>query len=271
MSISRHRLAVLALATFTFIVWSAPPGDTRPKNPIKDGKLNPGGNPMKPWLGRNLGLGNCTGGFATGMGFGVPAVGFGGSGGVQIDGCSGPFWLLTQTAVQRELALTPAQAGKIRDLSLRDRQSKQAIQRLPFKDQGKRYQELWKANEKAAQQVVNAGQWERVKQIDRQHRGGLAILDAESIEELKVTVEQQQKMQNAAAEVGNELLTIMPGFGVGGFNPQELQKKLAEVQQKMQEVTSRIQEKVYNVLTDEQKKHWEKMQGDPFPRPVRAK
>jgi hypothetical protein len=89
--------------------------------------------------------------------------------------------------------------------------------------------------------VLDAEQVERLKQIQFQAAGAMALMVEEVSEKLKITDDQQQEMRSAMRDL------FQPGGG--GDRAQMMEKMTA---------------KMMEILTDDQKAAYKKMAGEPF-------
>ena len=185
--------------------------------------------------------------------------GFGGGG---FFGGGGVLGLVTREEVQQELQLVDEQTEKVqavseeareqignemRDMFSQMRDLSDEERRDRFGDIQARMQELNSEMEGKLKKVLLPHQFERLKQIEVQsriqQRGAEALTSGELAEALDLTDEQQEKLEQRAAEV-----------------QQELQEKIAQLQ-----VEAR--NKMLDVLTPEQRAKLNSLMGDSFALP----
>jgi hypothetical protein len=176
-------------------------------------------------------------------------------------GFGGPSGLLRNEGVQKELKMEQEQIdkataalqkvqekhqddfGKLRDLGQEERREKmQAI--------GKAISE---ESMKAVEGILKPEQVKRLNQISLQQRGADAFTDTDVQKGLKLTVEQRGKIKTITEDARKE----MQGLFQPGGDFQEAQKKMTAMRKE-------TMEKVSALLTDDQKKAWKDMAGEPF-------
>jgi hypothetical protein len=184
----------------------------------------------------------------------------------QRGGGGGPGFLINNEAVQKELKLSEEEVtkgkeavqgitekyqeefGKLRDLDQEERMTK--MRELTTK-QG---EETYAALEKA----WKPEQVKRLKQIGVQAQGLQAFMSPAVDKALKLTDEQKEKVRSLQMEQGEEMQGLRGG---GGGDPTEMMKKMATMRK---EFTG----KAVALLTDDQKKEWKELTGDPFDVPM---
>jgi hypothetical protein len=183
--------------------------------------------------------------------------GFGRGGGM----FGGPGGLVSNKSVQKELKLTDDQAKKATEAvqAVREKHQEefQGLRDLSPEERGEKMRELTKTMNdeqmKALADILNADQIKRLKQISLQARGNQAFADAEVQKDLKLTDDQKDKIKTINEDFGQEMRSL---FQSGG-DFQENQKKMASMRKE-------AMDKVVAVLTDDQKKAWKDMTGEPF-------
>ena len=243
------------------------------------------------------------GGF--GGGFGGPGGGFMGFGGQ--DGVGGTLRLLTNAAVQKDLELTQDQIDKIKKIDDsyqedveegRGTFNFQELQDLSEEERGKKMAEFRekmtaqtkKLNEKyqpKLEKAVDTAHLDRIKQIQRQQAGIMALHSKDVIEALALSEDQQKQVDSVFTASQEEMQKLFPrgGFGgpggpggggagaegaggAGGEANEADETARRERFQKMQEQMQKLNEdrdtKLMAVLTDEQKTKFEELKGKPF-------
>jgi hypothetical protein len=176
--------------------------------------------------------------------------------------------LLTNKSVQQELKLSDDQVKKIEQTVQEVRQKHmdefQALRDLDPQERrekgGALFRKVGEETQKALSGVLNPDQEKRFKQIELQVRGPRAFTDPEVQKTLNLTADQQEKIKTINQDAEKQMSALRPGPGGGGGeqrNPEEMRKKMTEMRK---ETMSRSME----VLTDDQKKQWKEMTGEPF-------
>jgi hypothetical protein len=194
-----------------------------------------------------LGLVVCLVGFATGQ---FP----GGGGGAGMAG------LLMNKSVQQELKIDQAQADKLKEAMDKVRaENKDVFDKVRDKNAPKEEREearkkVTELNAKIMADVLKPEQFKRLKQINWQRQGVIAFSDPEVQKALNLTDEQKTHLRTIGEDLGKERAEI---FKNAGDNREEAMKKITALgKEKM--------ESVAKLLTDEQKKAWKELVGEPF-------
>jgi hypothetical protein len=176
----------------------------------------------------------------------------------------GMYAMLVQNkGVQKELNLTEDQSKKAADVAkeIRDKHKSEYDELQNLQDYMERFRKMGEVNRvvdqetiKAFDDVLKPEQVTRLKQIELQQRGPRALTDPSVQTALKLTDEQKEKVRTIWQDAMSELAGLRQGGG--GFN-EETRKKMAEVNK---DALKSIQA----VFTDEQKKTWKEMTGEPF-------
>ena len=132
---------------------------------------------------------------------------------------------------------------------------------------------------KRAEGVLKSAQVKRLRELDLQWRGPLALADLKVADALKLNSEQRDKiaaiLQDYRAAVMNIRRQSMSGFRAPG-NPaqpqtpptppsaQELQERESKAQKQMEQARQEAGDKALSVLAPEQQKRWQEMLGKPF-------
>lgn len=173
--------------------------------------------------------------------------------------------LLHNPEVAQELKVSPEQAGKLREVAqqLRDKHKNafQKLQDLQGDERRQKQQELMKTiaedSRKALPDVLKPDQVKRFKQIEMQHRGVRAFMDPELHQSLKLTDDQKQKIHGVNEEFRKKVQELHQGVG---DDPQ----KRAEALKKRAAMNKEVMEKIAAMFTEEQKKTWKDLAGEPF-------
>jgi len=173
----------------------------------------------------------------------------------------GPGMLLNNKGVQKELKLTDDQTKKVTD-ALKEVQDKHrdeftGLQDLQGDERREKMQEIMKkVNEeqtKAISEILSADQVKRLNQIELQNSGPRAFTQEKVQKDLKLTDDQKDKIKTIADDLNQE----MQGLRGGGGDFQENMKKMASMRKE-------AMEKITAVLTDDQKKTWKELTGEPY-------
>lgn len=183
-------------------------------------------------------------------------------------GFGGSAMLVGQEAVQKELGVTDAQKEKLAKV----REEAMAGfagggfgggQNLSDEERAKRRTEMEeraKKTEESIKSILDEKQQARLNELVIQQAGAMALNRPDVSEKLKLTDDQKSKLRELAQNQG--------GPGRGGFNPNATQE---ERQKAMEEARARREKATADamaVLTPEQKKTFEEMQGKKFEFPA---
>jgi hypothetical protein len=180
-------------------------------------------------------------------------------------GFGGPGALINMEPVQKELKLTEDQVTKAKETVQATREKFQdEFAKLQDLDQSERFPKMAEINAKMTEETYTAlakdwkpEQVKRLKQLGVQ-QGGLQAFMSPAVEKaLKLTDEQKEKVRGFQGEMGEE----MRGLFGGGGDPQDAAKKMAALRK---EFTA----KGVAILTDDQKKEWKELTGEPFEFPA---
>ena len=183
----------------------------------------------------------------------------GGRGGFGLGG------LILMPEVQKELKLSEGDAAKI-SKSLEDlRPSMRGPQGggTPNPEEmRKQRDEIQKKMDAKVKESVSADQWKRLNELRLQREGAAAIGRPDVAEALKLDGDQKAKIQPLVDE-------LRPQFGRGGGGAQGAPPNFEDMRQKRDKANAEI----LGMLTPEQKKTWEAMQGAKFacPEPGRGR
>jgi uncharacterized protein YajQ (UPF0234 family) len=184
----------------------------------------------------------------------VMAQGRGGFGGGM--GMGGPANLLANPGVQKELKLTPEQVEKATALSTATREKmtelRSSLEGLEGQERMAKQAELMKPiteeNTKKIKGFLKDEQYTRLTQIDLQQRGVAgALADKELAKKLSVSDELMTDMQAEAREIQQS----------AGDDRQAAMQKVTSLR-------AETNKKVLALLSDDQKKTWKEMTGEPF-------
>lgn len=187
-------------------------------------------------------------------------------GGRGFGGFGGPAMLLGMEAVQKELAITDAQKEKITKLQEEARGAFRGggnPQDLSDEERAKRREEAAeraKKTEQSLKEILDEKQYARLNELAIQQAGVMAISRPDVAEKLKLTDEQKKKLR--------ELAESNQGGGRGGFNPNATQEERQKAMEEFRARREKLNTDAMAVLTPEQKKAFEEMQGKKFEFPA---
>jgi hypothetical protein len=191
-----------------------------------------------------------------------PALAQGGRGGGGGYGGGGPANLLGNPAVQKELKLDETQVEKAGKIAAEAREKmmsmREQLQDLEPQERMAKQQELSKPiNEaalKSAGEFLKPEQLTRLHQIELQQRGLQALIDPVVAKKLSITSEQETKVKSMMTDMQSEAREIQQSAG------DDRQAAMQKVQALRKETLT----KVMALMTDDQKKTWKEMTGEPF-------
>jgi Spy/CpxP family protein refolding chaperone len=194
-------------------------------------------------------------GWLTSAANGQPPFGRGG-------GFGGPGMLLQNSGVQKELKLSEEQIQKIKgviqEIQKKHQDDFAALANLEQQERREKMQEIFKSigeeTEKGMADVLKPEQSKRLKQIVLQTKGTQAFGEEDVQKSLNLTDDQKDKIKTLNEDLGKD---IRETFQNSQGNFQETGKKVSTLRKE-------TMDKVLALLTDDQKKSWKDMTGDPF-------
>jgi len=181
--------------------------------------------------------------------------------------------LLRFEQVQKEIDLSEEQKGKLtkigeslrnsmrerfsglRDLSQEDREKKFAEIRKEMEEQTKKL-------EKQINDELLPHQIDRLKEIRIQVLGSRALADEEVAKALKITEKQKADIEKGSNASREEIRALFSGMGE--LSAEERREKFAGIREKMEKMRKDAGEAGLKVLTDGQRKQFDKMKGKEF-------
>lgn len=160
--------------------------------------------------------------------------------------------LLANKSVQEDLKLSAEQIGKAKELA--DKQPNFKDFPKDREERKKKFEEISQATEKAVAGFLKPEQLKRLKQLMVQQKGEWAFYDTDVSASLKLSDAQKDQIQGIRKEAGKAIRNI---FQQAQGDRQEIQKKLAEHRKG-------LMAKIVGSLTEEQKKTWQELVGEPF-------
>lgn len=183
----------------------------------------------------------------------------GGAGG--FGGFGGPLGALQRPVVQADLKLTDEQKGKLDELRQQILQEGgsilQGIQNATPEERAKKMGEFTQLQYAKLGTVLKPEQIKRLQQVVLQIDGLVGSIMQPAVgEKLKITDEQRQKIGPIVQGSQQARREIFQSIQNGGSR-EEAQKKTAEL-------VKATDEKIIALLTDDQKKTWKEMCGEPL-------
>jgi len=132
---------------------------------------------------------------------------------------------------------------------------------------------------KRAEGVLKSAQVKRLRELDLQWRGPLALADPKVADALKLSSEQRDKvaavLRDYQAAVVNIRMQARPGFNGAGTvgasqtapappSVEEIRARMTKAQKEIDQARQEAGEKTLAVLSPEQQKRWQQMLGKPF-------
>jgi cysteinyl-tRNA synthetase len=170
---------------------------------------------------------------------------------------------LQHSDVQTELKLSSQQIQKInqimRDVREKHKEDFDRLRQLGSEERRRQQADLTKIvsqeTMKALRQVLDPGQARRVEQIHLQRQGLGAFADPKVETALGLTADQKNKLKVIGEDVAKEVRMLFRGRAQSNFQ---------EALRKIDKVRSTAVEKGVALLSDEQKKVWQELLGEPF-------
>jgi hypothetical protein len=162
--------------------------------------------------------------------------------------------MLSEKSVQADLKLSAAQSKKATTAMTRQMMSIKSTFNLAADRRVQKMEEITKACDRAAEELLNAEQRKRLRQIALQVQGSRAFANVEVIKDLKLTEEQQAKIKNINDGIAKQIGELFQGQK---FAPQVMQNR-------MKDIDKRASGEARKLLTSEQSSAWDEMTGAPF-------
>ena len=175
----------------------------------------------------------------------------------------------------REAAPDPA---SMQNLSDDERKEKMQEIRTKMQEVARTSQTAMSADiDKKAQEVLRPDQIKRLRELDLQWRGPLALSDTKVADKFGLTAEQKTKVTALVADYRktqqtmiNDVMTSLrpksddPNTPPARPDPAAIMSKMNDVQDKLDKIRTEMGEKALATLTDEQKTAWKTAQGEKF-------
>jgi len=202
-------------------------------------------------------------------------------------GGGGVGFLISNEAVQKELKMDKDQADKATEAVKKVREKHAddftKLREAPQEERRTKMQELAKeVNEetmKAVGEVLKPEQMTRLKQIELQRASFAAFTRPEVQEALKLTTEQKEKVKTITDDANKDIQALRGAGGQGGRQGRgqggaggagrgQGRGGFGANNEKVTAIRKEATEKLVALLTDDQKKTWKGMTGDPFEVPL---
>lgn len=180
--------------------------------------------------------------------------------------------VLTNEDLQKELKVTDDQKKSLKEVM--DKAADLAKKRAEARGDQQKMQEVQQEATKLAEDAKAAtdkaftdDQKKRVKQINVQRMGLAAFANEEVAKELKITDDQKTKLKTVTDDYQKASGDLRREYGIGGRpmgGERPSEEKMAEYTKKAKALTDETMEKARKELTDDQKKAWKEMVGEPF-------
>jgi Spy/CpxP family protein refolding chaperone len=108
--------------------------------------------------------------------------------------------------------------------------------------------------------ILDATQYARYRELNRQQAGGFALMQEVEAKELGLTDAQKQSLQTVNSDMNAERQQMFQGAGGGGGGNVDM----AAIQEQMTKLRTTYGAKMLAVLTPEQKAKWDASLGKPF-------
>jgi hypothetical protein len=169
--------------------------------------------------------------------------------------------LLNNESVQKELKMDAGQVDKVKEavkqVTDKHRDDFAKLRDLSQEERRTKTQELTRTvsaeTRKAVSDILKPEQIKRLQQIELQQAGVMAFNQPEVQKALNLTDEQKQKIKT----IGEDFVKEQRELRQPGGNPQETQQKMAALRKQ-------TTDKVQSLLTEDQKKSWKELTGEPF-------
>lgn len=164
--------------------------------------------------------------------------------------------LINRPDVQKELKITEDQLSRMQKLREGQRARMQDFANLSPEERREAMQKAQEQNRKEQDAILTESQRNRLKELELQAQGPMALLRPEIAKELNITTEQQSKIRGVQDEMREQAMESFRGGRQEGGRE--------EMMKMMDEMRAKAEQRVLAVLTSAQKDQWTKMQGVPF-------
>jgi len=161
--------------------------------------------------------------------------------------------LAANEPVQEALKMTDEQKKGVEEIATEAREALRGLRNLERAERQKKQAEVRAKVEEKLSKLLKEDQNKRLHQIDMQQRGPLALTGKKLADELALTQEQRKEIRELSQKVNEEITQLRQG-GTRG----------AELAEKSGKMRAEAGGKVAKLLTDEQRKKWDKLVGESF-------
>lgn len=169
-------------------------------------------------------------------------------------GFGGPFGLLNNKDVQKDLKLSDDQIAMAKELATKQQEAFKKLKGLDKEEAAEKIKELRADAKKKLDELLKPDQAKRLDEIQLQQAGPFAFFNPKVIEKLELSDEQKEKIQEVIKESFQKRLEIFKEFK---DDREAMQKKLAEM-------NKAIMSEIRKSLKEDQKSEFKKMLGAPF-------
>lgn len=160
--------------------------------------------------------------------------------------------LLLQPDVCKDLDLSKEKCDKVESFASAQWKKAQKLAHLEEKERDKKFQEMTKENERFLEQTLSKDQKKRLDEILLQMAGLLWVTRPEIAKQLNLSSDQKKRAVDLQQRARDEMEEL-----IHETDEEDQDAKLRELRE-----TSR--ERLMSLLTNDQKKKWKEMQGEPF-------
>ena len=183
-------------------------------------------------------------------------------------GGTGPNQLVNSKTVLADIKATEEQVTKLKEWA-KEYQGKQmeffkGIKEMSKEERTEKQAALTADAWKGIGKVLKEDQVKRLKQIELQVAGTGAYFRPDVIEALKITDDQKGKLQESLGGMFKDVQALREEFGLKGFGTKLEADKQEEYDKKFAKLNKEAMSAVQDVMTDDQKKKWKEMTGDPI-------
>jgi delta 1-pyrroline-5-carboxylate dehydrogenase len=178
-------------------------------------------------------------------------------------GGMGLLMLVQNEKVQKELEIVDDQKTKLTELSTEQRTAMRdmftSMQDLSQEERQTKMQEMQDKFQKKLADILLPKQLERLKEIQLQAEGPMALANPDIAKALNLTSEQQDKVKAIRDEAQAKVRELFTGMQ--DLSQEERRAKMTEMQTKMQTMTKELGDKLLTILTPDQVAQFDKMKG----------
>jgi Spy/CpxP family protein refolding chaperone len=161
--------------------------------------------------------------------------------------------LLQNEKVQKELDLTAEQKEKLQEVNKENRDAFGSLRDLSQEERMTKMREMGEKAQKKVEGILLPNQVKRLKEIQLQAQGTMALANPDVAKELGLTDDQKEKIKTINQESRGNRPQFTPG-----------QRPSQEERDKMQKAREETNKKIMDVLTADQKSKLETMKGEKF-------